>query len=564
MNRLRLIASSSLLLAALVATPCSAQPGGFRQKLELRPDIKPTFQVTPMVHRLESPRGRTVPFEFAIESRDRITTINIRPVALRQDPNGTILPDVASPAPDNVQLLSNATMVLADNDSQSIRCTVRVPATRANFHSFGILVTDLGRIVDRTAIDAGDQTDRRVGIRFVTRYLLRCDITVKGARGEDVSKVEIESAELLEEGGFAKARVWVSNPTDSPLEFQTRCRLLRDGSRIGKNTFNVLMQNRTTMEPPDRWDVRILPGARLRLEELMPDAVFPGDHEMEVEIVSNRRSRKKGVFPLTINAGDFPAQDASVVQAARDVSVTPAQVELSMRRRGKRMVPVEIQNLSQQTVNIVVKRVGEDADSLAEWLVVRPTEASIRAGSKRKILVMMKSNQDFERNQYTGLEVEVQSEVGESVGSFRIPVALLARTEEKPELHVQPIEWDGESNPPAFVVPLANSGSMHLPLNATLSMVDAFGRIVEMEAGFGRWILPGTQSELRFRTRFAPPPGEYRCQLSIAGGSEDETMQLQSTLHFGTDSELAPGADAPNDVVPTGVSTGPPVAGSVD
>lgn len=562
MKSSRLLVSSSFLLAALVATHCSAQPGGFQQKLELRPDVKPTFQVTPMVQRLEAARGKLVPFEFAIESRDRITTVNIQPVALRQDPNGTILPDTGSPSPDNVKLLSAASMVLADNDSQSIRCQVRVPSTRANFHSFGILVTDLGRIVDRAPINAGDNTDRRVGIRFVTRYLLRCDITVKGARGEDVSKVEIESAQLLEEGGFAKTHVWVSNPTDSPLEFQTRCRLLRDGSRIGKKAFNVVMQNRATMEPPERWDIRILPGARLRLEEFMPEAVFPGDHELEVEIVSNRRSRKKAVYPLTINAGDFPAQDASVVQAARDVTIAPAQVELSMRRRGKRMVPVEIQNLSQQSVQITVTPPAESTET--EWLVVRPTEMSLRAGSKRKILVMMKPKQEFERNQYTRLNVEVRSEAGESVGSFAVPIALLARSEEKPELQVEPIQWDGKSQPPAFVVPIANSGTMHLPLHATLSMVDAFGRIVEMEAGFGRWLLPGTESELRFRTRFAPPPGEYRCRLTLAGGTEDENLEFENTLHFGSSSEITPAPEAPADLIPTAVSTGPSASESVE
>ncbi|MEO8495925.1 MAG: hypothetical protein ABI614_12695 [Planctomycetota bacterium] len=559
----RLIASSSFLLAALVAAHGAAETGGFRQQLELRPDVKPTFQVTPMVQRFEAARGKLVPFEFAIESIDRITTVNVQPVALRQDPNGTIMPDTDSPAPNNVELLSAPQMVLADNDSKTIRCQVRVPSTKANFHTFGILVTDLGRIVDRAPINAGDQAERRVGIRFVTRYLLRCDITVTGARGEDASQIVIESAELFEEGGYAKARVWITNPSDSPLEFQTRCRMLRDGSRIGKSTFNVVMPNRSSMEPPDRFDIRILPGARLRLEELIPEAVFPGDHQLEIEIVSNRRTRKKAVFPLTIDVGDFPAQDASVVQAARDVTVSPAQVELSLRRAGKRMVPIEIENLSQQEVRIEITP-AEGAERLAEWLVLRPTETTIKAGSQRKILVMMNTKEDFAMNQYVQLNVEVKSAAGESVGSFTVPVALLARTEEKPEVQVQPIQWDGASDPPAFVVPISNSGNMHLPLHAKLTMTDAFGRNVEMEAGFGKWLLPGAASELRFRTKFAPPPGEYRCKLVIDRGAEDEKLQLESALQFGASSEptLAPEASAAT--TPTAVTTEPSVLESVD
>jgi hypothetical protein len=225
---------------------------------------------------------------------------------------------------------------------------------------------------------------------------------------------------------------------------------------------------------------------------------------------------------------------------------------------------VEIQNLSQQSVQIKVTSTAENAEILDDWLVVRPTEMSLRAGSKRKILVMMKSKQDFERNQYTRLNVEVRSEAGESVGSFAVPIALLARSEEKPEPQVEPIQWDGKSEPPAFVVPIANSGTMHLPLHAKLSMVDAFGRIVEMEAGFGRWLLPGGESELRFRTRFAPPPGEYRCHLTLASGTEDENLEFENTLHFGSSSELTPAPEAPADLIPTAVSTRASVSESVE
>ena len=109
-----------------------------------------------------------------------------------------------------------------------------------------------------------------------------------------------------------------------------------------------------------------------------------------------------------MKAGDFPAQDATVVQAARDVTIAPAQIELSLRRGGKRMVPLEIQNLSLQDVQIVITR-AEDAEQPAELLVLRPTETTIRAGSQRKILVMMNSTQDFEQNQYVRLNVEVKN-----------------------------------------------------------------------------------------------------------------------------------------------------------
>ena len=516
----------------------NAQGRGFNQELKLQPSVAPAFHVTPMSHKLEASRGKTIPISFEIESVDRATVIQVRTVSLRQEPDGTIMPDTDAPAPDDLRLLSASQINLGESDKTTIQCQVRVPSTKANFHSFGLLVTDLGRLVDQQPVVAGDNAARRVGIRFVTRYLLRVDVTVKGARGEDAAKIEIESCELLEENGFAKARAWIINPTESPLEFQVRGTLLRNGNAVGKNDFSLIMPNRATVDSEDRYDVRILPGARIRLEEMLPEAVFPGEHEMEIQLLTNRRTRKRERYPLTIQAGDFPAQDATVIQAARDVTVTPGQIELSTRRGGDRRATVEIQNHSPHEMQVQV--LPNNDETFIDGLVVRPTELTVRPGAKRKFLLSLDVRDSDDVNRYTHLKVSVKADGQGEVGTFEIPVALLARTEQLPDLQVESIQWDSTSDPPAFILPVRNNGQMHLPLDARLKMVDAFGRIVEMQAGYGRWLLPGKATDLRFRTQFAPPPGKYLYQLKIEGNKEVPPLEVEGEINFNGDGKSIP------------------------
>lgn len=525
------------MFVAVSSAPAVEQTQGFNKALTLQPNVKPAFHVSPMSHKVEASRGKQVPLSFDIESVERATVLQIQTVSLRQEDDGTILPDTESPAPDSLELLTSAEVRLAENEKTSIQCRLRIPNTSANFHSFGLLVTDLGRIVEQRPIAASDNQTRRVGVRFVTRYLLRVDVVVKGARGEDAANIDIESVELIEVDGFAKARAWITNVTPSPLEFQVRAGFVRAGSTSGKRSFSLIMPNRESVESDERYLVRVLPGARIRVEHQLPEAAFPGQHELEVALITNRRTRKKQVFPITIAAGDFPAQDALLIQAARDVTISPRHAELSMRRGGDRRVTVEIQNNSPQEVHVDIQ--PKDSAGFIAGLVVRPTDLKIRAGSKRKFLLSLDASDSSEVNRYTQLQVSVKSTDGEVVGDFEIPVALLARTEQLPILACDPLLWDGNSEPPAFVLPVRNSGEMHLPINAHLKMIDAFGRVVEMRAGYGQWLLPGEETLLQFRTKFAPPDGKYRYQVKIDGDATIPPVEIEDEMQMGPEQPVA-------------------------
>jgi len=276
----------------------------------------------------------------------------------------------------------------------------------------------------------------------------------------------------------------------------------------------LAMPVRQTTEPPERWTIRLLPGARVRVSEQLPEAVFPGNYEMQVELITKGRTRLKKEFPVSILSGDFPGQDATIVQVARDITVTPAQVELSLQRGGKRYVPLEVANSSKQNVNVTLEGMTATGKPL-DWLTIRPTAISLRPGAKRKVLVTMTSVKDVERHGYGAIRVNAKAEKGKAIGQFDVTVALLARSDQMPNIELGELEWDGKSTPPAFVVEVSNTGAMHFPMDASLNILNAFGRPVTLQAGYGQWLLPGQSSQLRFSTKFAPPAAEYQYRLEL-------------------------------------------------
>ncbi len=103
-----------------------------------------------------------------------------------------------------------------------------VPRNKAKFHSFGLLVRDAGRTPSSKRRKLPDgKTRTQAGVRFVTQYVLRCDIQVNNAPGDDFSNVEVKGVELASFDGLPTARVLLENPTDSVQLFQVRAEVWR-------------------------------------------------------------------------------------------------------------------------------------------------------------------------------------------------------------------------------------------------------------------------------------------------------------------------------------------------
>lgn len=542
----RLVRYVSVVVALLAALPILMLPAAHAQEpsVELTPNkaktdeklkavqiqqqIKPAFLIQPLVHRLQARKSQLLKFEFTIEAHDRDSRLEIRPVAMTQQDNGVIMPDEKSPAPSIIRVTSAATVDLSVSEEHVIQAEMRIPITNVPFLSYGILVREVP--VDETGSDNAAE-EARVGIRFVTQYLLRVDVDVLGVRGDSVSELKLLDARLVPQDGRCLARVFVENPTDTAMEFAVDCQLIKpDTHAVGKR-FGLVVPVRSGQPAPERYKARILARTRIRLEEFLPHPIFAGNYTLVTEVSHLNRVVRRSEFPSLISEGEFPAQDARIVRVADDITVEPTQVELSLRKGGRRLESISVSNGSLQKVIVQLTPEPLQGD-FHKALQLRPEQFELAPGSSRKVVVTVDSSRDATEHGYAFARLTVSPEVGEAIGTHRIPVALLTNSESRAKLIPGDPEWIISNDRTGFSIPVRNEGLLHVPLSGRLSLTDEFGRGFVVDAGFGRWLMPGEHHVLFFGFREPPPPGDYEVQVQIAQNEGEPPLQMSQTIRL--------------------------------
>jgi hypothetical protein len=276
---------------------------------------------------------------------------------------------------------------------------------------------------------------------------------------------------------------------------------------------------RVSRPVPQRFESIVFGKGRVRLTAQVPEAIFAGDYTLELEWISHGRKCGKAVATVSVREGDFPAQAAKFAQVAQTLRVTPPQIELSHARGGIRRFPLNIANHSSRPLRIRLVARNHDG-TLADWAVVQPSELLLPAKRERNVLVTAQGVQNIANHRYGVLRVDVSSG-GIAAGTRGLPLALLGASADEPRLVTGPLRWDAGGDRPAFVLPVDNRGPIHLPLNGRLSFVDPSGRKVEIPGGFDRWLLPGTQDEIRFPLHYRLPLGMFPVKVQIESGQDE-------------------------------------------
>lgn len=527
-----------LLLSAWIGSPAAfgQRPNERENETEVngrvleQNQIRPAFRVEPIVHRLEARRGEDIPIEFSLLSTGRPTRLLIKPIAITQRENGVIAVDESVPAPDAVRVEGPEIVSMESGADHIIKAHVRVPLVKSTFHSFGILVRDLGLDRDDPRKNANDDSIR-FGVKFVTQYLLRADISVLGVQSEDISQLEFQSVELAEEDGRAKLQTFLFNPTDSPMALEVNCQILKKGASEGHALFGLAMPIRLHMPEPENHQIKILPKTRLQLEEFIPHPLAAGEHAAHFTVLDGRRIGKTSVLNFNVDLLDFPAQNTNLVAISEVITAEPAQVELSLARGGKRVVPLKLKNFGNNPVTLKLSAVIADG-SLSEYVDVRPDQTTIRPGGTRNVLLMLKSTTDLAEHQYAYLKVDTVN-AGQSEEPLEmVKLAMISRSEKQPELQFENMVWDASGSTPALVLPVMNLGGKHVPLHGTMTITSIDGASMKLVAGYGRWLLPGEKDKFRFRFKTLPPAGQYTVNLVIDLGPDLDPIETTSTIQF--------------------------------
>ena len=108
--------------------------------------------------------------------------------------------------------------------------------------------------------------------------------------------------------------------------------------------FGLALPARASRKEPERYNSMVFGQNRVRLIAPVPEAIFPGEYTLELDWISERRKCGGVSVPVVIAEGDFPALASQSVQIGEALSITPAQVELSLRSGGSRRVPLRLAN----------------------------------------------------------------------------------------------------------------------------------------------------------------------------------------------------------------------------
>ncbi len=519
LSPIRALCLISLLSCTLASSSAYAQRGG-AGTVTIKETFAPAFRIEPLVNRISGRPGDIIQFRFDIEATNLTNEVSIAPVGLRQELNGLITHDEGAVPTGVITLTTPDRMKLSPDQGTVIEGVIKIPPGNAAYHSFGILVKDLGDgqpISPRFDADGKPQT--QAAIRFITQYVLRLDIVVEGARGERLEELLINEVQVAAQAGRPKLQTFIENPTDTTFEFNIRARLRNAPSDHSFKPMRLVMPVRASMENEDRYVGRILPKSRIRMEEMIPDAILGGHYEVDVELLSNDRVLKKRTLPLDVNEADYPAQAVLLAQLAEGLQVTPAQIELSQLRGGQRRLTLSFKNTGKVAHEFKLNALDVEESPLNS-VIIQPTEFTLPPGGTRKVSLTLKGTSKFDAPTVYG-HIQVAT-TGQAEGFARtkfLPLAILFGKSQPTRVELSKLRFDPSGNAPTFKVPVTNKGERHMALDARLLIIDEQGNRMSVPGGFGRWLFPAETASLEFRLQQPLSPGEYtlRCELQTDG-----------------------------------------------
>lgn len=531
------VTASLVLFATCIASPQAAlaQKAGRGNQVVVRESFEPTFRIEPLVNRLNGRSNDELPFKFTIESANRETTVEIVPIGLAQDISGQVLHNAELKISDTIRLLTPQTLKLEANKSAYIEGLVKIPRGEAKHHSCGIMVRDIGSENNLSpSFDPSGKRKTQAGIRFMTQYILRLDIEVDGTRGEQVQQLLIEEASIQPRNGRPLLQAIVTNPTDTTFEFELRARLRSSPSDRTAKQVSLVMPIRAANEDDSRKIGRILGKSRIRMEELLPETIAGGQYEVDLEIWSDQRAVKKKTIGIDVDAEDFPAQEVIIAQVGPGLQVSPAQLELSHLRGGSRRVSILLKNHGKEDRSVQLKALGEDELPLGS-VTFQPSSVKLAPGASRKIAMTLIGGQSEQTFSYGHVLIESQSDRKEFRDTKRLPLAILYKKGGETSINVSPLAWDPNGKYPAFRTTVENTGTLHFPIDARLTIASELGRRYQVLGGFGQWVMPGQKMQTSFRLDFPLPPDNYKLKCEFITGGDPAVVEQEFVVSDLTD-----------------------------
>lgn len=506
-----------LVLLTLTSVALGALAGAVALADEAAPTVTTPFRVLQLTVEVKGKAGTSVPFVVQVQGKGQACVLETTPVDLAQSEEGGVHPLAGAPR----------TGALVEVDAGSRRVNVQpgqVSDVRGRVHlarngpARRIYALRVSELLPPPAAE-GAGTTARGSLQIRISYVVRLEVRVENAQVATATPLQLVRAELVDQEGRAMVRAFVTNPGEDAVDLEARCQLRRDGRRVGPS-FPLVLPVNARKSGPARVASRLLAGAQVRLEELVPAPLVAGRHTLAITFVTAAAQASKDT-EVEVAPDAFPAQALALGRPIGALLVSPAQVELSLLRGAPRFVPLVLENTGDQPLDVRVELESGDMT----WLALRIDTIQIPARSVRRLPLAVRASSTIDGPCFGGLKVVVTPISGSPVEG-RLPVALVAGKPgpAKLELVGQP-----ELTPDALVVTVKNVGELHAPLMASLAITESGRRVAELGAGHGAWLLPGRSERLLFPL---PAVGAGRRQLLVTIRCGEGSIPVALTLDW--------------------------------
>ncbi|EKK01608.1 hypothetical protein RBSH_03061 [Rhodopirellula baltica SH28] len=491
---------------------------GRRVSIEQR--VEQAFRIEPVVQRFKGRRGEVIPFSFTVTSTGKTMQIDVSPIQLRQEESGIILHDEHSPPMEGVKFTTPTRFTLNAGETVELKGTVTIPLAKTNYLSFGLLVRDEGMVDEPTEDDAiGGQT--RAAIRYVTQYVLRVDVETGLTNLSSIEQMEIEDAQVVSHEGMPYIRAYVKNPSNFALECRVRAELShKESANASKSRSSdpiaLFMPSRANLDDDEKYLVRMMPNARLRLEAPLETSLIDGRYDLNLMVSNGRRTMLERTFPQTLLVNSFRALDTRIANLGPGVTLEPAQIELGRVEGTQRMVTLEVKNNSDddQLIHLVPRdHLGDPMSRL----MLSSTKFELDAGRSKTIRALLRGVSK-ESSQWGTLDIIRRNlkSPNDVESATSLPLELVHQ--QRPQLTVAagPLQWANLTDGNAFVIEVANEGEGYAPIQGELLLGrDDGSRPHRLLDGFGRWLAPGQKRELQFHLPAEIDAGRYQIRLTV-------------------------------------------------
>ncbi len=491
----------------------------------------------PLAYRREARPGQTITFRFRLHSSDKPLHLEVQPVSLVQHRDGRITVDERAAVPRLVRLSTPSRIDLVPQSEATIEGTWTLPAGAGQFYAVGLLVTDR---TDQSAF--GSDQRPQMGVRFVTRYLLRVEADIRQVRPQVA--VRLTGGRLIDRDGFAHAQVLVSNPVGAGQRFEARGRLLDADGRVVMDRIPLGLPVRANQPKGKRSEVIVLPSSQVVLQGRLPDPVYAGEYRLQVSLHQGTQRLESAEFALAVSEDQFPAQRSVVARVLKAVDIQPPELELSTLRRGSRMLPLSLENKGTEPIAIRLRPIDGNGE-VVPWLKVRPQTLTLQAGRRRNVMVALQVGGTggppaLQTDRYAHLSVEAVGQHTASRGTQYLPVAWLGKPPsdspgDDPQavadaVRLGPLRLT-PAEPSAAVLQLAleNQGTRHVTPHLHIRLEGPGGESIQRQAGYHRWVLPGGQRTYKFPIEDLRP-GTYRVQIDRIRRQGAAPIRTQQTL----------------------------------